>query len=370
MRKFIFSLLMGLLIVSRIGAQKVKSPEVNGNEITFRINAPQAKEILVKGSWQSDKDPGAALTKGSDGTWSASVKIGQPDLHTYQFLVDGVPTIDPGNLFLIEDRQVYYSAFFVDGDNTKNFHAATKRGNLSQVWYPSPTIGSERRLYVYTPYGYEKSDERYPVLYLLHPGGRDEESWTTSGRLAQILDNLIEKGQAKPMIVVMPNINPEQKGSPKLFIPETTLDTKSPDYATLFPRSVVKDVVPFIEKNYRVIADPSARAVAGPSRGGRYTMMITNENPDLFQYIGVFSMGLRDDDLKNADQNFSKIKQAPYKLYWVGCGTEDHLFESVNELDKALTRYGMKHDYAVTPGAHTWSVWRNYINTFLPLLFK
>lgn len=370
MRKIIFSLLAGLLLAAHVDGQQVKSPEVNGNQVTFRINAPKANEIRVKGSWLPDKDPGIALSKNEAGVWSATLQIKQPDLHTYQYLIDGTTAIDPSNLFLIEDRQVYYSAFFVDGENTQNYHPATKHGNLSQVWYPSPTIGSERRLNVYTPYGYENSDERYPVLYLLHPGGRDEESWSISGRVAQILDNLIEKGLAKPMIVVMPNINPEQKGSPKLGLPETALDTKSPDYATLFPKSVVNDIVPFIEKHYRVLTDPNSRAIAGPSRGGRYTMMITNEHPEMFQYIGVFSMGLRDDDLKNANQNFERIKQTSYKLYWVGCGTEDHLFESVNELDKALTRFGMRHTYAVTSGAHTWSVWRDYINTFLPLLFK
>ena len=370
MHKFIFIFLLGLCFSWQAYAQKIQSPEINGKKVTFRIQAPLANQILVKGSWQATDDKGTTLIKNTDGLWSATADIADADLHTYQFIVDGVPALDPNNLFLIEDRQVYYSAFILEGENTKNFQGAQKRGNLEQVWYDSPTIGSERRLNVYTPYGYENSTERYPVLYLLHPGGRDEESWGISGRLAQILDNLIEKGLAKPMIVVMPNINPEQKASPKLFLPANNVDTKSPEYGNLFPKSVVADIIPFVEKRYRVIAEPTSRAIAGPSRGGRYTMMVTNEHPELFQSIGVFSMGLRDDDLKNAEQNFAKIKTSPLKLYWIGCGTEDHLFESVNELDKALTRFGIKHTYAVTSGAHTWSVWRDYINTFLPLLFK
>ena len=133
MRKIIFSLLAGLLLAAHVDGQQVKSPEVNGNQVTFRINAPKANEVRVKGSWLPDKDPGIALSKSEAGVWSATLQIKQPDLHTYQYLIDGTTAIDPNNLFLIEDRQVYYSAFIVDGKNTPNYRPATKHGNLSQV---------------------------------------------------------------------------------------------------------------------------------------------------------------------------------------------------------------------------------------------
>lgn len=376
MNKSLFIIVLCCLIGSCTQAQQpatavkpVKSVEAGNDHLTFSIAGPSANSVKVQGSWLKD-DESVDLVKDADGVWSVKVPLEKADLYTYNFVIDGVRSLDMENPFMVRDRNSYYNAVIMPGAKTKNFVEAKQRGNLTKEWYNSPTIGTTRRMYVYTPYGYGNNTETYPVLYLLHPGGRDEEAWTTMGRACQILDNLIEQKLAQPMIVVMPNINPEQEASKTTLIAEANLDANDPQVANLFPQSVVKDIIPHIEKNYRVKAEKSSRAIAGASRGGRNTMIITSDNPGTFDYICVLSMGLRGADVDEADARLQKIKASGYKLYWIGCGTEDHLFDQVNVLDEALTRNGIEHIYHVSSGAHTWSVWRNYLNKILPLLFK
>lgn len=347
----------------------IVSPEIGEKTVTFRIAAPQAKLVRLYGSWMRSFDSSVNMLQDTAGVWSVSIPKPQPELYTYNFIVDGFTVNDVNNVLLQRDGTRYLSVLLVPGDLTANYFEAGKRGNLSKVWYDSPTIGKSRRIYIYTPYGYNSGTAKYPVLYLLHGGGGDEDAWVTMGRACQILDNLIEKKLAVPMICVMPNGNPTQEAAKTLLLPEGTYDRTDPKFANLYVNSLVKDIIPYVEKNYRVIASPEARAVSGLSMGGGHTMSVTNEYPGLFGYILPLSMGIRADQ-PDIDSKLQGIKKAGYKLYWIGCGNEDFTFEGAKLLDQALTRNGMEHTFHVSGGGHTWSNWRIYLNTFGPLLFK
>lgn len=347
----------------------VVSPEIGEKTVTFRISAPQAKLVRLYGSWMRSFDSSVNMNKDTAGIWSVSVQKPSPELYTYNFIVDGLTVNDANNVFLQRDGTRYLSVLLVPGDLTANYFEAGKRGNLRKVWYNSPTIGSTRRMYVYTPYGYETSTGSYPVLYLLHGGGGDEDAWVTMGRACQILDNLIEKKLAVPMICVMPNGNPSQEAARTTLLKEKVLDRNAPGFANLYINSIVKDIIPYVEKNFRVIAKPEARAVSGLSMGGAHTLSVTNEYPGVFGYICPLSMGVRDTQT-DIDAKLKGVKNAGYKLYWLGCGNEDFVYEMAKSLDTALTRNGLEHTFYVTGGGHTWSNWRIYLNTFGQLLFK
>jgi len=347
----------------------VVSPEIGEKTVTFRISAPQAKLVRLYGSWMRSFDSSVNMTRDTAGLWMVAVPRPPAELYTYNFIVDGLTVNDVNNVFLQRDGTRYLSVLLVPGDLTVNYFEAGKRGNLRKVWYNSPTIGSTRRMYIYTPYGYESGQESYPVLYLLHGGGGDEDAWATMGRACQILDNLIEKNLAVPMICVMPNGNPGQEAARTLMLQEKARDRNAPGVGNLYINSIVKDIIPYVEKNYRVIAKPEARAVSGLSMGGAHTLSVTNEYPGVFGYICPLSMGVRDTQT-DIDEKLQGVKKAGYKLYWVGCGTEDFVWEMAKSLDAALTRNGLEHTFHVTSGGHTWANWRIYLNTFGPLLFK
>ena len=188
------------------------------------------------------------------------------------------------------------------------------------------------------------------------------------GRAAQILDNLIEKGLAKPMIVVMPNGNPNQKAAGTLGIAAEEMDRQDPKWQNAYVTSLVKEIVPFIDKEYRTIAKASGRAIAGLSMGGGHTTSATILFPGVFDYICPMSCGIRESD--ELDAQLQGIKKAGYKLYWIGCGTADFAWPGTEILDKALTRNGMEHTLYASDGGHVWANWRLYLNTFAQLLFK
>lgn len=354
------------------GRQPVISPEIKGSEITFRVSAPYADAVKLSGSWAAGPGSAVDMKKDEAGLWSVTIPAPTPELYTYSFMVDGLSTTDPNNVLMQRDGTRYLSVLLVPGDVTANYFEAKNRGNLSQVWYDSPTLEMNRRMFVYTPYGYETSKIKYPVLYLLHGAGGDEDAWSTMGRTCQIMDNLIEKKLAKPMLVVMPNGNPGQQAARTQLIPEKPFDRANPGVANAYVNSIVKDIVPYIEKNYKVIAKPSSRALAGLSMGAGHTISCTNLYPGFFQYICPLSNGIRVNDENKAryDAEFRGVKKAGYKLYWIGCGESDFLIESAKTLDATLTRLGMKHTFFVNSGGHTWTNWRIYLNNFAPLLFK
>ena len=352
------------------GQKPVVSPEVQNDSVTFRLKADYATVVKLSGSWMPNPwGDTIDMTRGENNVWEVTIPLPEPEIYTYNFIADGVSVNDPQNVMVQRDGSRYLSMLLVDGERTENYKSAEQRGTISHPWYDSKILGINRRLTVYTPYGYEANPKaKYPVLYLLHGAGGDEEAWSSMGRTAQILDNLIAKGLAKPMIVVMPNGNPNQQAAQTFGLPTTEYDWRDPANRNLYVQSLCEEIVPFIEKNYRTIAKKSHRAIAGLSMGGGHTISASGMYPHLFDYICPLSMGAQ--RTPELDTQLQGIKKAGYKLYWLACGNTDFLFENANELDGALTANGLEHTYYVSEGGHVWANWRLYLNTFAPLLFK
>ncbi len=349
--------------------QAIVSPQVEGDSVSFRLSADYATIVNLYGSWLPNYSERIPMKK-DNGVWTAKIALPSPEIYTYNFFVDGVAVNDPANVFVQRDGSRYLNMLIVDGERTANYKEANEHGTVQTIWYDSALLGMKRRMCVYTPYGYENNPKKkYPVLYLLHGGGGDEEAWPSMGRAAQILDNLIEKGQAVPMIVVMPNGNPGQSAAQTLGIAQSTVNYRDPANANAYVKSLVTEIVPFIEKNFRAIPKSSSRAISGLSMGGGHTTAATTLYPGVFDYICPLSCGIRESDHLDAD--LQGIKKAGYKLYWIGCGSGDTLaYKNTQVLDEALTRNGMPHTTFISEGGHTWANWRLYLNTFGPLLFK
>ena len=362
------------------------SPEVlPDNKVTFRIMAPQAGNIVVSGEWMPGFGTSEPMVKNDTGLWTLTVGPLKPELYAYAYTVDGVRMIDPNNVQVRRDGTRYESFFIIPGPESDVYmhKEDVAHGTLAKRWYKSEVLGINRRLYVYTPAGYENGTQKYPVFYLLHGAGGDEDAWTTMGRAVQIMDNLIAQGKAQPMIVVMTNGNANQAGAqndiPQPLSQRQMAMADYMKYRGKFEENLVKDVVPFIEKNFRTYTDKDHRAIAGLSMGGAHTQTITNDNPKMFSYIGVFSMGLmnfgpqQQDAAKAAEERDAKIealKNSGYKLYWIGCGVDDFLYQSVIDLRNTLDKHGFKYTYRESTGGHTWANWRIYLSEFAPLLFK
>ena len=345
----------------------VISPEIQGDSVTFRLKADYATVVKLSGSWMPNPYGGTIdMFRGPGNVWSVKIPTPEPEIYTYNFVVDGVAVNDPQNIYVQRDGTRYLPMLIVPGERTENYGEATQHGTVSHPWYDSKLLGYSRRLTVYTPYGYEANPKKkYPVLYLLHGAGGDEEAWISMGRTAQILDNLIEKGLAEPMIVVMPNGNPGQQAARTLGIPEKQMNWRAPEFQNVYVRSLCEEIVPFIEKNFRAIAKPASRAIAGLSMGGGHTISASILYPEMFDYICPLSAAGQ----ASAEQ-IAALKKAGVKLYFLACGDADFLFQGSQQLDKTLTEQGLDHVYFVSDGGHTWSNWRLYLNTFAPKLFK
>ena len=349
------------------GQAPVISPEIQGDSVTFRLKADYATVVKLSGSWMPNPYGGTIdMVRGENNVWSVKIALPAPEIYTYNFVVDGVAVNDPQNIYVQRDGTRYLPMLIVPGERTENYGEATQHGTVSHPWYDSKLLGYSRRLTVYTPYGYEANPKKkYPVLYLLHGAGGDEEAWISMGRTAQILDNLIEKGLAEPMIVVMPNGNPGQQAARTLGIPEKQMNWRAPEFQNVYVRSLCEEIVPFIEKNFRAIAKPASRAIAGLSMGGGHTISASILYPEMFDYICPLSAAGQ----ASAEQ-IAALKKAGVKLYFLACGDADFLFQGSQQLDKTLTEQGLDHVYFVSDGGHTWSNWRLYLNTFAPKLFK
>ncbi|MEQ8416214.1 MAG: alpha/beta hydrolase-fold protein [Imperialibacter sp.] len=360
----------------------VVSPEIHAdNKVTFRVYAPKANEITLSGDWMGfgKSEP---LIKGDTGLWAVTIGPLEPELYGYNFTVDGVYTLDASNALVKRDGVRNISFFMIRGKGSDLYEPKHgTKGMLSKVWYESPTLGLTRRMYVYTPPGYENnSKETYPVFYLLHGGGGDEDAWTELGLTPTIMDNLINSGQAKPMIVVMTNGNPDQSAA-GIEAPAKLPGQEVPGPFGMankkFEQSLVKDVVPYIESHYRVKKGKENRALSGLSMGGWQTLNTTFDNPDMFDYICVMSMGFVKDSpfgLPNNGEGRGKdidaLKKANPKVYWIACGKDDFLYDSVVNLRNTLDEHGFKYKYVESTGGHTWTNWRIYLSQFAPVLFK
>ncbi len=285
---------------------------------------------------------------------------------------------DPSNVFQLRDVASVTNVFLIDGDYADYFKIKdVPHGTVSKVWYHSPSLGMERRLSVYTPAGYEKGDNRYPVFYLLHGMGGDENAWLELGRAAQILDNMIAEGKVEPMIVVMTNGNADLQAAPGEsslgFAPPTIQLPKTMEgsFETHFP-----EVVEFIDSNYRTIPSKQNRAIAGLSMGGFHSLHISKEYPDMFDYVGLFSAAIMPDRKVKSpiyDNMEGKLKTQFDKkpaLYWIAIGDKDFLYEANKEYRKKLDENGYKYTYRESPDGHIWKNWRIYLTEFIPQLFK
>lgn len=372
------------------GAQQIVSPEVNADgTVTFRLMAPNAQTVQITGDFlptekmdtpmgQMDGPGKAALTKDDKGLWTYQSAALKPELYNYSFIVDGFTTTDPNNPFLIRDVASATNIFLIGGGHAELFKVNdVPHGSVTRRWYDSPGLGMDRRVTIYTPPGYESSKDSYPVLYLLHGAGGDEEAWINLGRTSQILDNLIAEGKAKPMIVVMPNGNVIQDGAPgegsKGFYKPQFMVAKTMDgtYETNF-----KDIITFVESNYRVKADKANRAIAGLSMGGFHSLHISNNYPDTFDYVGLFSAAImpREDASGKMYSDFdAKLKAEMdngYQLYWIAIGKTDFLYDANKEFRAKLDAMKMPYDYVESEGGHTWRNWRVYLTEFAPKLFN
>ena len=379
------------------------SPEIaSDNRVTFRYLAPEASEAVLAGEW-----PGGAkipMKKDEQGVWSVTTGPLPPEWWGYAYLVNGVKTLDPQSPRIKRDTAKFDSTLIVPGAESMLF-AVTEvpHGTVSAIWCPSPSLKLTRRMIVYTPPGYEGGAERYPVLYLLHGAGGDEEEWTGQGRTAQILDNVIAQGKAKPMIVVMPNGHAAQSVTPALAAPATPgTNTGQPSDASrlapyaLFPDSLLADVIPFVEKTYRTAAGRDNRAIAGLSMGGSQALYAGLRHLDRFAWVASFSgafviwpgamtaipadsgpsgvgagWGL---NMKAVEATFPGLTQesaAQLKLFYISCGTDDGLIVSGRQFTGWLKSRKIRFIEVETPGyAHVWSYWRKSLVDLAPRLFR
>ena len=373
------------------GGAPVVSPEVHDNNtVTFRLKAPKAVKVQVTGDFLPTQKiktpfgefdgPGIAdLTENKDGVWEFTTPEPlKPELYSYTFLVDGLKITDPSNVYQIRDVASVTNVFIIGGDRADLYKVnKVPHGSVSKVWYHSDVLDLDRRLTVYTPAGYETSGKRYPVFYLLHGMGGDENAWSELGRTAQIMDNLIAQGKAKPMIVVMTNGNAALEAAPGesslgFTAPSMNLPkTMEGSFETAFP-----EVVKFIDKTYRTQANKKGRAIAGLSMGGFHSMHISKQYPDMFNYVGLFSAAIMPGkDVKSPiyDDLEGKLKTQFAKkpaLYWIGIGTTDFLYKANEDYRKLLDEKGYKYTYYETGEGHIWKNWRIYLTEFAPLLFK
>jgi enterochelin esterase-like enzyme len=367
------------------GAQGIISPQVHeDNTVTFRLDAPKAQEVLLQGDWMPAEGwtPGrAAMKKDEKGIWTYTTSALRSDMFMYNFIVDGVKIVDPNNVYQVRDIANLFSIFIVNGEQASYYKVHdVPHGSVTRVWYDSPGLKSNRRLTVYTPPGYEGSKGSYPVLYLLHGVGGDEEAWISLGRTAQIMDNLIAQGKAKPMLVVMTNGHTSNTAAPGesskgLYKPIMM----TPDVGSGNMESTFQDVINFVESTYRVKKEKASRAIAGLSMGGSHTLFISANLPDTFDYVGLFSAAYRLNRpdaqeippvYSNYEKNLEKQRDNGYKLYWIGMGKTDFLYQTAVDFRKMLDEKKVKYVYRESEGGHTWSNWRLYLSEFAPLLFK
>ena len=402
MRKTSYCLIAVLALATTAYAQgrgnaapQFNSPEVQADrKITFRLYAPQAQAVRLSAGDIQGLGQNTALTKAENGVWEITVGPVDGGTYRYNFNVDGVATIDPRSPAISESNNNVWSLVHVPGlefADTKN----VPHGAVSAITYYSTTLGGFRRMHVYTPPGYERSSDKYPVFYLLHGAGDSDDSWSSVGRAGFILDNLIAAKKAKPMLVVMPAGHTRRGANAPGAIAANATDE--------FVNDFMKDVIPYVEKSYRVQTDRANTAIAGLSMGGNHTLQAAIPNLGKFGYIGVYSSGLFGVTLpgvtpgagrggrggtppagppppppppadewakKHATTLGNASLRKGLKLFWFAIGKDDFLLETNNATVEFFKKQGLNPVVKETAGGHTWINWRNYLNEFAPMLFQ
>ena len=397
MKKTLFIWAALLLCILGVQAQEsifnrndVTSPEVHADgTVTFRLYAPKAITVEIQGDFY--EEGGRVSMTEENGMWTYTTRPLKAEVYSYFYIVNGMEMPDPSNIHRNRDIATFYNMFIVSrekGDIGELYSVQeVPHGDIHKVWYDSPTLGMQRRMTVYTPAGYDKGG-KYPVLYLVHGAGGDEDAWTSFGRAAQILDNLIAQGKAKPMIVVMPNGNMNAQGaagtwSKGLYKPSFTQHVSDP-VPTHSMEESFPDIQKYVESHYNVLKNRQNRAVAGLSMGGGHTYAVSKEYPGNFDYIGLFSAailyGINANYLETnlqslqADQKLSKqidaLKAAKPKLYWIGIGNTDFLYNQNKDYRTYLDSKQFPYEYYENDGGHIWVNWRKYLTIFAQRLFK
>jgi enterochelin esterase family protein len=347
-----------------------RSPEVHPDRtVTFRLFAPDAHEVLLVGApiIAVTKGP-KAFTKDDKGRWSVTIGPLPPGYYNYGFAVDGgIRSPDPSNPNVEVRRWGHTSYFDVPGDSPQIQEVQqVPHGTVHINTYDSKSLGTTRNVYVYTPPGYEQSNAKYPVLYLLHGSGLVEEAWISAGRANIIVDNLLAQGKVRPMVLVMPYghvaramADEPDRGAGRGGGPGTQPDG--------FEKDLIGDVMPLIDKTYRVLTDRDHQAIAGLSMGGGQAMQVGLRHPELFSSIATFSGSIPyRGDLDKMDGAFLNQK---FKVLWVGCGTDDPAFNSNKAIGDLLEAKKVHHVFRASGGEHIWPVWQLYLSEFTPLLF-
>ncbi len=386
MLKRVLFILLALLPLSLFAQQNighktetVRSPEVNPDgSVTFRLYAPKAHNVVVIGDWINGISP---LTEGEGGVWEYTTAPLPSELYTYRLYVDGLIGLDPGNPFTLRDVGYTFSYFYVDGDKASYYEVQdVPHGNVEQIWYRSGATGKDRRLSVYLPAAYD-GKKKFPVLYLLHGSGGDENAWLELGKTARIMDNLIARGEAVPMIVVMPNGNIGVQAAPGetpdnlAFRPVMSNEIPS-SYKNGTYEASFGEIVSFIDSRYKTVRNRQSRAVAGLSMGGFHSLYISLNHPDLFSWTGLFSAGLVPqftselDVYSNREAKLRAYQKKGCNLFWIAIGKEDFLYDVNADFRTELDALGFPYEYHESSRGHLWCNWRQYLLLFAPRLFR
>jgi enterochelin esterase family protein len=383
------------------------SPEaLSDGRVVFRIYAPNAAAVTLNagdlppvtfaapGTVPTPQTPGspggAVFAKAENGVWEYTTAAPvPPGAFRYVIQVDGVRTLDPVNTKTSESNTAMWSMFFVPGIDLEEIRDVP-HGAVAEIHYASSVLKATRRMHVYTPPGYERGSQKYPVFYLLHGAGDTDDAWTSVGRAGFIFDNLIAAKQAVPMIVVMPaGHQPAPPGAaPGTAVAGTPPSAPAPPAINRFTLEFVNDVMPYVERHYRVLTDRPNRAIAGLSMGGSQTLDIAFRHLATFAYMGVYSSGATLgggrgpapgaapaspppswEAVHLADLDNASLKTGT-KLLWLATGVDDRLIANTRTTVDLLKKHGFQPEFKETPGAHTWLVWRDYLREFAPRLFR
>ena len=388
---------------------RAQQPVVNADHsVTFTVKASGAKKMVLVLSEKKYK-----MERQGD-TFTYHTASLPSEMYTYYYLSNGKQMLDPENIRVTRDIDLKLNFFFVEGDVADYYlDKGVPHGKIDKVWYPSTLNGmSQRRMFVYTPPGYDsEGEDTYPALYLLHGSGGDETSWTDYGRACQILDNLIHQDSIRPMIVVMPNGNIELDAAPgeSPYMSKEPTGNNISSWFGKYEKLFVHEIVKYTERHYRVKADKQHRAIAGLSMGGLHSLYIALNNPDMFDCVGLFSAQnsnmlnvnniykmerfnhniqrfrnvmalmrdkvarpvslsdrMEDIDIYNhlEEKLQRQFEQAP-RLYYIAIGRDDFLKRMNREYRAILDKYGYPYTFVESDGDHSWENWRKYLVDFI-----
>ena len=363
----------------------VRSPDVHADRtVTFRLRAPAATGVELVGEVLQGKAP-VAMTKGADGVWNVTIGPLPPEIWIYNFRIQGVDFPDPANISVMPRAAGTAISSFVEvpGERPAFYDARpVPHGDVRMVLYESTAMNATRYLWIYTPPNYDTSTAKFPVYYLLHGNGETQSGWVANGRANIILDNLIADGKAEPMVVVMPHGHPIQSGSVGPFVMVPPAGESDWRNFTLFTRDLLDQIIPFVERHYRVYADAEHRAIGGLSMGAMQSVEIGLAHPESFRYVLGYSGGF---GALGAQPAAGVEPQAPWKallanpsdarknlrLVFLGCGQQETgMLAPGKHLVQLLQEQGVNARWSDYPGAHVFSVWRKLLNESAPLLFK